>query len=105
MFICESLIWNFDLIARWDIFIVWIYFCTLHIQISNRAVLKGWMVARLYQEISKQKRKRKSKTNKIIQVNPKTQHEKETLLLAIGEKRFEVFFPYLMYMSSRPIVW
>ena len=47
----------------------------------------------------------KSKTNKIIQVNPKTQHEKETLLLAIGEKRFEVFFPYLMYMSSRPIVW
>lgn len=48
---------------------------------------------------------KKSKTNKIIQVNPKTQHEKETLLLAIGEKRFEVFFPYLMYMSSRPIVW
>lgn len=52
------------------------------------------MVARLYQEISKQKRK-KSKTKQILQVNPETQYEKETLLLAIGYKRFELSIFYI----------
>lgn len=56
------------------------------------------MVARLHQEISKGKRKKKTtkkqkykqkkKTKQILQqLNPETQCEKETLLLAIGKKK------------------
>ena len=53
---------------------------------------------------NKQRKKvKKSKTKEILQ---ETQYEKETLLLAIGYKRFELsIFTYLIYMSSRPIFW
>ena len=91
----QSLRVNFHLIERWDVFT----FCTLHIEISDRALLKRRMVDRLCQEISKQNEKKQNKTN-FTQVHLETQYEQETLLLAIGKKNDFKYIPDVHVLTS-----